>query len=315
MAASRGAVPEEKSSSEDEDQEKLREAAWSFGPPSTNGTQQSNSAGGDGIHGNGKQSRRVSVSRHDHDGNELQTTPEFRAHVAKKLVAMLDSCISESTSPETIDTSTVLPARGKDDEEDVEEEGFRLFSTSVPGLSTEQPSPPARRRPIPSSSDSDSEMEMRLREAAVSVTDLLPQHLLPSMPQSLASPAPPSAEKKKKKKKKKNRESEGRPSGVEGEKENGSLETKKKKKRKLTKGGDQESEMETNNGDFVHSKEKMAEQGGTEEESFPPIDSAQQPEETTLKKKKKRKSTGEEWATQTSEVREWGTRVTSLTKR
>lgn len=30
------------------------------------------------------------MNGHDEDGNELQTTPEFRAHVAKKLGAMLD---------------------------------------------------------------------------------------------------------------------------------------------------------------------------------------------------------------------------------
>lgn len=33
---------------------------------------------------------RREVNDHDEDGNELQTTPEFRAHVAKKLGAMLD---------------------------------------------------------------------------------------------------------------------------------------------------------------------------------------------------------------------------------
>lgn len=33
---------------------------------------------------------RREVNGHDEDGNELQTTPEFRAHVAKKLGAMLD---------------------------------------------------------------------------------------------------------------------------------------------------------------------------------------------------------------------------------
>lgn len=33
---------------------------------------------------------RREVNNHDDDGNELQTTPEFRAHVAKKLGAMLD---------------------------------------------------------------------------------------------------------------------------------------------------------------------------------------------------------------------------------
>lgn len=33
---------------------------------------------------------RHEVNGHGEDGNELQTTPEFRAHVAKKLGAMLD---------------------------------------------------------------------------------------------------------------------------------------------------------------------------------------------------------------------------------
>jgi len=35
-------------------------------------------------------SNRRAVNGHAEDGNELQTTPEFRAHVAKKLGAMLD---------------------------------------------------------------------------------------------------------------------------------------------------------------------------------------------------------------------------------
>ncbi|CDQ65615.1 unnamed protein product [Oncorhynchus mykiss] len=43
----------------------------------------------DGV-SNVKQSRRVAVSKHEHDGKELQTTPEFRAHVANKLGALLD---------------------------------------------------------------------------------------------------------------------------------------------------------------------------------------------------------------------------------
>lgn len=33
---------------------------------------------------------RHELNGHEEDGNELQTTPEFRAHVAKKLGAMLD---------------------------------------------------------------------------------------------------------------------------------------------------------------------------------------------------------------------------------
>ncbi|XP_021476986.2 protein CUSTOS isoform X2 [Oncorhynchus mykiss] len=150
---------------------------------------------------NGKLSRRVAVSKHEHDGNELQTTPEFRAHVAKKLGAILDSCISvtsaETTKPCTQSTK-------------YEDEGFRLFTTSVPGEFTiDPPPPPVRRRPVPSSSDSDSELEMRLREAAVSVTDLLssalPSAVTPSLPESLSS----DKLKKKKKKKKKYKVREG----------------------------------------------------------------------------------------------------------
>ena len=34
------------------------------------------------------------MSDHQHDCNELQVTPEFRAHVAKKLEHMLDGYIS-----------------------------------------------------------------------------------------------------------------------------------------------------------------------------------------------------------------------------
>lgn len=33
---------------------------------------------------------RREVNQHEEDGNDLQTTPEFRAHVAKKLGALLD---------------------------------------------------------------------------------------------------------------------------------------------------------------------------------------------------------------------------------
>ncbi|KAG7480612.1 hypothetical protein MATL_G00057990 [Megalops atlanticus] len=314
MAASRDTVHEEDSSSEDEDQEKFKEAAWSFGPGGTNGTvHQSYSTGGDR---NDKPSRRVKVSQHDHDGNELQTTPEFRAHVAKKLGALLDSCISDSSPG----ASTVPPGSGRaEDEDGNEDEGFRLFSTSVPGICVKEPSPPVRRRPIPSSSDSDSEMEMRLKEAAVSVTDFLPPSCLPSMPQSLSSPAPlPDAKKKKKKKKKevdggesgeegelesgdsitkkkkkkKKQEMDGGQSREEGERENGSCDSipKKKKKRKLMEGGSKEGETETNGTDPMQSKEEVEEQGSTEEQ-----DSERQPqqEEIPVKKKKKKKKKSE----------------------
>ncbi|XP_051759802.1 protein CUSTOS isoform X2 [Ctenopharyngodon idella] len=119
---------------------------------------------------NDRQSRRVDVSKHEHDGNELGTTPEFQSHVAKKLGAILDGCISEVFS-ETFDSE---PGQSKNRDEEDNEEGFRLFSTSASGKWEEQsPPPPPKRRPISSSSDSDSEMEMRLREAAVSVSDIL----------------------------------------------------------------------------------------------------------------------------------------------
>ncbi|KAI1900732.1 hypothetical protein AGOR_G00052920 [Albula goreensis] len=285
MAASREAVLEEDSSSEDEDQEKFKEAAWSFGSTVTNSTHHNNSAGGNG---NDMPSRRVTVSKHDHDGNELQTTPEFRAHVAKKLGALLDNCILETSIPKAPDISTVLSASGKDEDE----EGFRLFSTSVPGTNAIQHSQPVPRRPIPSSSDSDSEMEMRLREAAVSVTDLLPPSLLPSMPPSASSPAPLSAEKKKKKTENGN----GGESRVEGGRDNGSLGMKKKKKkRKLKEGTSEDGDVATNGQEFLQSKNKIEDQESTEEESFPQTDVTQQPqpEETVVKKRKKKKRKSE----------------------
>ncbi|XP_058888841.1 protein CUSTOS-like isoform X2 [Acipenser ruthenus] len=214
MAAPSTAASESDSSSE-EDVQKLREAAWSFG---TKETQKQTQAGE-----NTKQvrngftsarpSRRPRVDDHEHDANELQTTPEFRAHVARKLGAMLDSITvtEEAASPP--------PDPGSDDN------GFRLFSTSIPGGTAEpDPPPAARRRPPPSSSDSDSEMEERLREAAVSGRDILKHSAIPSQQNQGAQEegrkgvreeggscseqsATPQVLKKKKKKKKKKKES------------------------------------------------------------------------------------------------------------
>ncbi|XP_021461434.1 protein CUSTOS isoform X1 [Oncorhynchus mykiss] len=181
MSAPVGTMAED-SSSEDEDLEHFKEAAWSFGTYGTNGTHNANPA--DGV-SNVKQSRRVAVSKHEHDGKELQTTPEFRAHVANKLGALLDSYIS------VISAETSRPCTESTKCEDGLE-GFRLFTTSVPGEFTiDPPPPPVRRRPI--SSSSDSEIEMRLREAAVSVTDLLSSALPSEITHSL--PESPSSEK------------------------------------------------------------------------------------------------------------------------
>ncbi|XP_023134598.1 protein CUSTOS [Amphiprion ocellaris] len=172
------------SSSDDEQLRRCQEAVWET---KTNKNKDADSSV--------KESKRVVVADHEHDGNELQVTKGFQTHVAKKLGHFLDSCISEM-KPET--SSCVESARSHDDDD----EGFRLFSTSVPGQKADDPPAPVRRRPVPSSSDSDSEMEARLKEAAVSVRDLLPSSTLPS---TLSPPStkPPCSEKIKKKKKKK----------------------------------------------------------------------------------------------------------------
>ncbi|NXM94307.1 CSTOS protein, partial [Sylvia borin] len=131
------------------------------------------------------------IGREEGD-NELQTTPEFRAHVAKKLGTMLDSFITvlkDSSAP-----SQTLVAQS-----DSEDDGFRLFSSSVPGdCGKPEPCPARRRRPV-SSSDTDSDQEwQRFQEAAVSAADILKQSAFPALENSVL----PGAVKKKKKKKK-----------------------------------------------------------------------------------------------------------------
>ncbi|XP_076020809.1 protein CUSTOS [Genypterus blacodes] len=164
----------DESSSEDEALQRCREAVWDA--QALRRTDENEE----------KQSKRLVVAEHEHDGNELQVTQGFRTHVSKKLVHFLDSYISE-TQPET--SACAEPSNGGGDDDVDDDEGFRLFSTSVPGQIAEEPVTPVRRRPAPSSSDSDSEMEMRLKEAAVSIKDLLPSL---SLPESLTK------EKKKK---------------------------------------------------------------------------------------------------------------------
>ncbi|XP_041079583.1 protein CUSTOS-like [Polyodon spathula] len=171
MAVPSASASESDSSSE-EDVQKLREAAWSFDTKETQKQTQAgeNTKGVRNGFASARPSRRPRVDEHEHDANELQTTPEFRAHVAKKLSAMLDGSI-------TVTEEAASPPAGPGSDND----GFRLFSTSVPGGTAEpDPPPAARRRPPPSSSDSDSEMEERLREAAVSGTDILKHSAIPS---------------------------------------------------------------------------------------------------------------------------------------
>ncbi|XP_059844320.1 protein CUSTOS isoform X6 [Hypanus sabinus] len=112
-----------------------------------------------------KPSRRQNLDNQQHNANELQTTPEFRNHVAKRLGIFLDSIITVNNSGPFL----------KQQAETGDDEGFRLFSTSIPEeLKKFKPSSPVKWKPPPSSSDSDSELE-RLKEAVVSGNDLLQQ--------------------------------------------------------------------------------------------------------------------------------------------
>lgn len=129
------------------------------------------------------------MNQHDDDGNELQTTPEFRAHVARKLGALLDSSISIS--------EVWKKPRKAEGQLETEEDGFRLFFTSIPGGHEKEASPrPCRKRQPPSSSSEDSDEEwQRCREAAVSASDLLQES-------AIHCPAKVEKEAKKKLKKK-----------------------------------------------------------------------------------------------------------------
>ncbi|XP_023576670.1 uncharacterized protein C12orf43 homolog isoform X3 [Octodon degus] len=131
---------------------------------------------------------RHKVDEHEQDGNELQTTPEFRAHIAKKLGALLDSCI-------TISEVVKEPRKAKIQEVASQDNGFRLFFTSIPRGPEEEAAPrPCRKRQPSSSSEDSTEEWQRCREAAVSASDILQESALHS---------PVQGEKEAKKKKKK----------------------------------------------------------------------------------------------------------------
>ncbi|XP_006151580.1 protein CUSTOS isoform X2 [Tupaia chinensis] len=112
-------------------------------------------------------SLRHKVDEHKQNGNELQTTPEFRAHIAKKLGALLDNSI-------TISEVRKPPKKAEVQKGSSEDDGFRLFFTSIPGSPEKEaaPQPSRKRRPASSSEDSDEERQ-RCQEAAVSVSDIL----------------------------------------------------------------------------------------------------------------------------------------------
>ncbi|CAM5100418.1 unnamed protein product [Natator depressus] len=209
MAALRGGCGANVSDSESssaEDLERFREAAWdpagwraAVVPPKP----------GSGGFGKDKllsvqPSLRQKVNDHDRDGNELQTTPEFKAHVAKKLGAILDSYI-------TVLEDSSGPARNSTQTADSEDDGFRLFSSSVPGdCGKSKPPLLARRRRPSSSSELDSDQEwQKYQEAAVSAADILKQSAFSVMPpdfsQAHKQECTEDDQKKKKKGKKKPR--------------------------------------------------------------------------------------------------------------
>ncbi|KAJ7423733.1 hypothetical protein WISP_32366 [Willisornis vidua] len=95
---------------------------------------------------------------------------------------------------------------------DSADDGFRLFSSSVPGdCGTPEPCPAARRRRPVSSSDTDSDQEwQRYQEAAVSAADILKQSAFPALSQhSSQDQSQDSVEHNQKKKKNKKKKIRG----------------------------------------------------------------------------------------------------------
>ncbi|XP_077016164.1 protein CUSTOS isoform X1 [Tamandua tetradactyla] len=247
MAAPSGVVGDSESSSSSTDEEELarcREAsipAWGLKqrprglevPRADTGTNQLPAT---------QPSLRYKVNEHEQDGNELQTTPEFRAHIAKKLGALLDSSI-------TISEVEKKPIKAKAQKTLSEDDGFRLFFTSIPEGSKKEASPQPCRKRLPSSSSSEDSNEewKRCQEAAVSASDILQESAIHSPVEMIKE------EKKEKKKQKKKARKEASAAsaiatttdqaiirGQEGEaaKLNGdqmSLGTKKKRKKKAKK--------------------------------------------------------------------------------
>uniref|UniRef100_A0A8C5L3N3 Protein CUSTOS n=1 Tax=Jaculus jaculus TaxID=51337 RepID=A0A8C5L3N3_JACJA len=243
MVAPRGTMSDSESSngsSSEGDEEELarcREAArpaWDFEPPSRPAEKPKADATSNQLP-TSQPSLRRKVDQHDHDGNELQTTPEFRAHVAKKLGALLDSSI-------TISEAVKEPRKAEAQKAASEDDGFRLFFTSVPGDPKEEASPQTRQKRRPPSSSEDSEEEwQRCREAAVSASDILQES-------AIHSPGMVEKETKEKKKKLKKKAKKvattdlAEATAPRQEKETGkvngdrvSLGTKKKKRKKKIK--------------------------------------------------------------------------------
>ncbi|XP_017365755.1 protein CUSTOS isoform X2 [Cebus imitator] len=169
MAAPNDTMSDSESSSDAEELARCREAAipaWGL-EQRPHGAVKPRAGATDNQLSTSQPSLRPKVDEHEQDGNELQTTPEFRAHVAKKLGALLDSFI-------TISEVAKEPTKAQVQKVASEDDGFRLFFTSVPGGREKEESPqPQRKRPPSSSSEDSGEEWRRCREAAVSASDIL----------------------------------------------------------------------------------------------------------------------------------------------
>ncbi|XP_070256297.1 protein CUSTOS isoform X2 [Myotis yumanensis] len=253
MTAPRGSMSDEESSSGGSDAEELarcREAAvpaWGVGQR-PRGPEKKRADAANNQLPTTQPSLRHKVDEHEQDGNELQTTPEFRAYVAKKLGDLLDShahqpiraTICKLTQPRwqpaateleqagglvapmmeeaklptcrdpelhskqqsfnyrssiTISEAVKEPTKAEVQKATPEDDGFRLFFTSVPEGPEETAAPQLRRKRLPSRSSEDSDEEwQRCQEAAVSASAIL---------QESAIHGPVEVEKEAKKKKRK----------------------------------------------------------------------------------------------------------------
>ncbi|MBZ3881111.1 Signal peptide peptidase-like 3 [Sciurus carolinensis] len=151
MAAPGGAVSDSESSSSSDAEElaRCREAAmpaWGLEQRPRGAEKPRGDAANNKLPAS-QLSLRHKVDEHEQDGNELQTTPEFRAHIAKKLGTLLDSSI-------TISEVVKEPRTAKEHKVASEDDGFRLFFTSIPGGPEEEASPRPHRKRQPSSSRS-----------------------------------------------------------------------------------------------------------------------------------------------------------------
>nr|XP_012318609.1 uncharacterized protein C12orf43-like isoform X1 [Aotus nancymaae] len=158
MAAPNGTMSDSESSSSSSDVARCREAAmpaWGL-EQRPHGAVKPRAGAANNRLSTSQPSLRPKADEREQDGNELQTTPEFQAHVAKKLGALLDSFITISEVAKEPTKAQVQKVASKDD-----------------GREKEESPQPRRKRPPSSSSEDKDEEWRRCREAAVSASDIL----------------------------------------------------------------------------------------------------------------------------------------------